>query len=160
MARDERMDYLLYCPQCGKSMVVAPRHTRATIGCPHCRHPFRPAAITPLGSPNHLTSRSAGSPSPIHPPSPSAWHGEAKSRVVAGLLGVFLGAFGLHRFYLGYNGVGAIQLTLTLAGLLLAAPWCGPFICCTPFVAVWGFTEGIFCLLGWMGDADGRPLGP
>ena len=37
------------------------------------------------------------------------------SRVVAGLLGIFLGAFGIHRFYLGYTGIAVIQLIVTFA---------------------------------------------
>jgi TM2 domain-containing membrane protein YozV len=28
--------------------------------------------------------------------------GGCKSRIAAGLLGIFLGGFGVHRFYLGY----------------------------------------------------------
>ena len=32
-------------------------------------------------------------------------NGEPKSKIVAGLLGVFLGAFGIHRFYLGYTTI-------------------------------------------------------
>ena len=36
----------------------------------------------------------------------------AKSRLAAGLLAIFLGAFGVHNFYLGYNGKGIAQLLL------------------------------------------------
>ena len=39
-----------------------------------------------------------------------------KSRVTAGLLGVFLGGFGIHNFYLGERTKGIAKLTLTLVG--------------------------------------------
>ena len=39
-----------------------------------------------------------------------------KSRVTAGLLGVFLGGFGIHNFYLGERTKGIAKLILTLVG--------------------------------------------
>ena len=39
-----------------------------------------------------------------------------KDQLVATLLCAFLGGLGIHRFYLGYTGIGIIQL-LTLGGL-------------------------------------------
>jgi TM2 domain-containing membrane protein YozV len=47
--------------------------------------------------------------------------GAAKSRVAFVLLGVFLGFFGLHNFYAGYNKKGAIQLALTILTFFYAA---------------------------------------
>ena len=38
----------------------------------------------------------------------------AKSRVCAGLLGIVLGSFGVHNFYLGYTGKAVAQLLITL----------------------------------------------
>jgi TM2 domain-containing membrane protein YozV len=43
-----------------------------------------------------------------------------KSKVAAALLALFLGTFGVHRFYLGHHRSGLIQLLLTSLGLLLA----------------------------------------
>lgn len=71
-----------------------------------------------------------------------------KSRLVAGLLGIFLGWLGIHRFYLGYPGVGVAQiivsvLTFTTVGWL------------------WGFIEGVMILAGartFQTDAFGVPL--
>ena len=68
-----------------------------------------------------------------------------KSKMAAGLLGIFLGAWGIHNFYLGYTGKGVAQLVLTL---------------CTCGVAgIWGFIEGILILTGSINtDANGNRL--
>ena len=42
-----------------------------------------------------------------------------KNKLVAGLLALFAGTFGLHKFYLGYNGAGAVMLLSTLFGFIL-----------------------------------------
>ncbi|WP_370614256.1 TM2 domain-containing protein [Mumia sp. Pv 4-285] len=71
----------------------------------------------------------------------------AKSKLVAGLLGIFLGGFGIHRFYLGFTGIGVAQIIVTILT-------CG-------IGAIWGFIEGILYLVGANGlttDATGRPL--
>jgi TM2 domain-containing membrane protein YozV len=69
----------------------------------------------------------------------------AKSKLAAGLLGIFLGGFGIHRFYLGYTGIGIVQLILTIVT-------CG-------IAALWGFIEGILILAGSMDrDAQGVAL--
>lgn len=69
-----------------------------------------------------------------------------KSKVVAGILGVLVGPFGVHRFYLGYIGIGVLQLILTFLSFGLAS--------------LWGFIEGILilCGVGITEDADGVPL--
>ena len=56
------------------------------------------------------------SPSPLSLPSDA----RAKSRVAFVLLGLFLGFFGLHNFYAGYNKKGAIQLAITIASFFYA----------------------------------------
>ena len=47
--------------------------------------------------------------------------GSEKSKLVAGLLGIFLGGFGVHKFYLGYTKEGIIMLAVWLVGLLLCS---------------------------------------
>ena len=37
----------------------------------------------------------------------------AEKKVVAGILGILLGAFGVHKFYLGYTKEGIIQILLS-----------------------------------------------
>ena len=69
-----------------------------------------------------------------------------KSKLVAGLLGIFLGGFGVHRFYLGYTGIGIGQIVVT--------------ICTCGAGALWGLIEGILILCGSTikTDADGKTL--
>ncbi len=45
---------------------------------------------------------------------------ETKDHVAAGLLAIFLGAFGIHKFYLGYNTAGFVMLAVTILGSLLS----------------------------------------
>ena len=73
--------------------------------------------------------------------------GEPQSRLVVGLLGIFLGGFGVHRFLLGYTTIGIIQIAVTVLT-------CG-------FGAWWGLVEGIMVLAkaqAFERDAHGRPL--
>ena len=75
-----------------------------------------------------------------------------KSKLAAGLLGIFLGGLSIHRFYLGYTGVGVAQLMLGLPGL----PTCG-ITSAASFI--WGLVEGIMILAGSFNtDAHGRAL--
>ena len=69
-----------------------------------------------------------------------------KSKMAAGLLGIFLGGFGVHNFYLGFTSKAVIQIVVSLIT-------CG-------IGSLWGFIEGIMILTGSINtDASGRPLG-
>ena len=61
-----------------------------------------------------------------------------KSKITAGILGIFLGCYGVHNFYLGYNGKAIAQLLITLLSLFLLS-WVS---------AIWGLIEGILILTG------------
>jgi len=63
-----------------------------------------------------------------------------KSFVVAVLLSLFVGCFGIDRFYLGYKGLGVLKL-VTFGG-------CG----------VWALVDLILIVLGKLQDADGNDL--
>ncbi len=74
---------------------------------------------------------------------------EQKSKIAAGLLGIFLGTFGVHNFYLGFTGKAVAQLLITIlsCGILAAAS------------SIWGLIEGIMILTGSINaDAKGIPL--
>jgi TM2 domain-containing membrane protein YozV len=40
----------------------------------------------------------------------------SKSKIAAGLLGIFLGGFGIHKFYLGYTTPAVIMLVAGIIG--------------------------------------------
>jgi TM2 domain-containing membrane protein YozV len=67
-----------------------------------------------------------------------------KQKMTAGLLQIFLGSFGVGRFYLGYTGLAIAQI---------AVVWltCG-------IGAIWPLIDGVMMLTGKVPDAQGRPL--
>lgn len=76
----------------------------------------------------------------------------AKSKLVAGLLALFLGTLGIHNFYLGYTQRGLIQLLITLLGSCLF--FIGPIV-----TAIWALVEAIFIFTGKINvDGKGNPL--
>lgn len=52
-------------------------------------------------------------------PAPAAASGGEKSPIAAGLLALFLGGLGIHKFYLGYNGAGITLLVGTILSWIL-----------------------------------------
>ena len=54
---------------------------------------------------------------PTSPPlSDPSWDDIKSKRLSSGLLGLFLGAFGAHKFVLGYTGEGFIYLSISILG--------------------------------------------
>lgn len=49
---------------------------------------------------------------------PTVVPGAKKDRIVAGLLAIFLGWLGIHKFYLGFTAPGVIYLVISLVGLI------------------------------------------
>ena len=83
----------------------------------------------------------------------NAW--SPKNKLLAGLLGIFLGVFGIHNFYLGFNKKAVTQLLITVLSLGLLS-WVS---------AIWGLIEGILILASatgtqWDLDSDGLPMMP
>lgn len=73
----------------------------------------------------------------------------AKSKMAAGLLGIFLGCFGVHNFYLGYTGKAVAQLLISVLSCFILSPISG----------IWGLIEGILLLTGSINvDAEGNRL--
>ena len=75
--------------------------------------------------------------------------GAPKQWMVALLLGIFLGGFGIHNFYLGYTTRGIIQLVLTVT------------VFGAPITGVWVLIELIMILMrsgSYAYDAQGVPL--
>ena len=74
-----------------------------------------------------------------------------KNKLLAALLGVFLGGLGIHRFYLGYIKIGILQLVLWFLGYFTSGvTWI--------ITQIWGIIEGVMILLGKLTDAEGNSL--
>ncbi|MBF6475809.1 MULTISPECIES: TM2 domain-containing protein [Nocardia] len=68
-----------------------------------------------------------------------------KQKLVAGLLQIFLGSFGVGRFYLGYTGLGIAQVVVSV-------------LTCFTVGWIWGIVDGVLMLTGKVPDSKGRPL--
>lgn len=102
--------------------------------CPNCGRPTVPGAAICINCGIPLTP--AANP-------------DAKSKMAAGLLGIFLGSLGIHNFYLGYTTKAVIQLLITLLT-------CGVGGVVSE---IWGLVEGIMILTGRINvDGKGMPL--
>ena len=116
---------------------------------PPTYQPYPPppnSALQPYGQPPQPAPVYSG---PVYAGPPYA--NQQKSRIAAGLLGIFLGALGIHNFYLGRTGIAVLQLLITLLslGILATAVW------------IWALIEGIMILAGspsFRTDARGIPL--
>ena len=126
----------MYCKNCGNSMdpnaaVCVKCGCAKGTGmsyCPNCGNPTVPGAAVCTACGCALNMVTA----------------ESKSKMTAGLLGIFLGGLGIHNFYLGYTGKAIAQIVLSL---------------CFGAGAVWGLIEGILILCGKINkDAKGNPL--
>ena len=136
----------MYCRNCGtqvpnQAAVCLTCGSYPSAGnrfCPNCGAQPDPSAVICVRCGVSLAQRS------YIPPTPGMVG--AKSKLVAGLLGILLGSIGVHRFYLGYIGIGIAQILVT--------------ICTGGLGGIWGFIEGILILVGntITTDAEGRPL--
>lgn len=135
----------MYCKNCGSAMeqgaaICTNCGVQAGQGmnyCSNCGSPIQPGAAVCMS----CGFATAGGKT-IAPPG-------AKSKMAAGLLGIFLGGFGVHNFYLGYTGKAVAQLLITVLS-------CGML---SEVSIIWGLIEGIMILCGNINtDADGVPL--
>ena len=134
----------MYCKNCGNQMdenaVVCVKCGCAKgtgiSFCPNCGRPI---------APNAAECTSCGS-ALVTAPVVTA---DSKSKLAAGLLGIFLGSLGVHNFYLGFTGKAVAQLLITVlsCGVLSAVS------------GIWGLIEGIMILAGNTNkDAKGNAL--
>jgi len=80
-----------------------------------------------------------------------------KQKLVAGLLAIFLGCYGVHNFYLGYTKKAVIQLVCTIVGLVLSIILIGAFVVLG--ISIWAWVEAIMIFTGKIDtDANGIAL--
>jgi TM2 domain-containing membrane protein YozV len=70
----------------------------------------------------------------------------ADKKLAAGLCGILLGGFGVHKFILGYQNEGVIMLGAYLVGFVSSFFTCGLGILISIAVAIVGLVEGIMYL--------------
>lgn len=131
-------DGAAFCVTCGTAVGQGTSH------CGNCGSQVAPGAAVCL---NCGAAVGMGAPAGAAPVA----GGQAKSKMAAGLLGIFLGAFGVHNFYLGYTGKAVAQLLITVLSCFTLAI----------VSEIWGLVEGIMILTGsanFTTDAKGVPL--
>ncbi len=159
----------MFCTNCGTS------NEPGTQFCMNCGTPLgakAPGAPPPENQPTPpLNQPPPNQPPPFQPSNPQPPPYQApptsgyapyagpmvKSKLTAGLLGVFLGWLGIHRFYLGYQNIAIAQLSVGLVGLFLSPFTCGLILL---GAAIWGIVDGVMILTGSLArDGQGNPLG-
>jgi TM2 domain-containing membrane protein YozV len=94
----------------------------------------------PLNSFPELAAELKSTPPSFTPPAaipPSISNPRASSKIPAGICGIILGAFGVHKFILGYTGAGLIMLLVSVLSCFTLAP----------VMHLIGIIEGIFYLV-------------
>lgn len=94
------------CPRCGTSSALPPPPPPPSSG--HSPPPPPPSGPSPAG-PSPYPPTSAPFPA-TYPPPPQ----NSGKKIAAGLCGIFLGVFGVHKFVLGYTSEGVIMLVIGL----------------------------------------------
>ena len=80
----------------------------------------------------------------------------SRSRLATVLLALFLGIFGVHRFYIGKIRTAIVMLILSILYIVTVRLW-GIFMVISLAVAgLWAFIDFIFAISGIMKDEEGR----
>lgn len=163
------------CPRCGGPLLAGGQQNAPRSAAegqqpgggwqPNCGNPYNPPPpghgaqqgySYPNPNPNQGYGPGYAPPQGYAPTGGAPYAGpymEQKSRLVAGLLGIFIGSLGIHNFYLGYKQRAIIQLVVSLVG--------GFFTCgvATAGIAVWALVEAIMIFTGSIAvDGYGIPL--
>lgn len=132
----------MYCKNCGNQVdpnaaVCVSCGCAKNVGsnfCGNCGKPVTPGSAVCMSCGYALTPA-------VNP--------DSKSKMAAGLLGIFLGSFGVHNFYLGNTGKAVAQLLITVLSCFTLSMISG----------IWGLVEGILILTGSINtDGKGNPL--
>jgi len=127
-----------FCHKCGVPNGVG------TLFCPTCG-----AAAQPDGTFCKMCGTEIGNSNAAKRYYSTGAAEQRRSKLVAGLLGIFLGSLGIHNFYLGYNKKGIVQICITFLSLGILSP----------VSALWGLIEAILIFTGSINeDAQGIPL--
>ena len=122
-----------YCPECGEEVT----NKKADV-CLKC-------GIRLKGSINNIAGQIKNATSNLDNANNN------NNKTVAGLLAIFLGSLGVHRFYWGYKERGFIQLGIFAVSLFLFAPiiW----ICW-----IWAIADAVSIFNGKLKNSNGTEL--
>lgn len=139
----------MFCKYCGSEL------EKETNFCPNCGADLRSGTANESEPQAKNDERdNDGSKrafvAPIIPSEPTKSTYSTKSKIVAGLLAIFIGSFGVHNFYLGYTAKAVAQLVLTLLS-------CCSFGITAIISGIWALVEGILILCGSI-KKDGHGL--
>ncbi|SDP73142.1 TM2 domain-containing protein [Clostridium gasigenes] len=121
-----------FCPDCG----VEVKNKGAEV-CLNC-------GIRLKGSMNNFTNQ-------IKNATNNSSSTNNNNKIVAGLLSIFLGAMGIHRFYLGYKEIGFMQLGLFAIAMLFFEP---VLLGCW----IWAIIDAIQIFTGKLPNSNGTEL--
>lgn len=121
-----------FCPDCGIEL----KNKGAEV-CLNC-------GINLKGSMNNFTNQ-------IKNVASNSGSSNNNNKIVAGLLAIFLGAMGVHRFYLGYKEIGFIQLGLFGVAMFLFEPVLLVGI-------IWAVIDAIQIFTGKLPNSNGTEL--
>lgn len=101
----------------------------------------------PLNAFPEFSGAAPAVPPTIAPPPPSPLAASrASNKIPAGICGILLGGFGVHKFILGYSGAGGIMLAITLGSLFAGILTCGLLLPLYGVMHIIGLVEGIIYL--------------
>lgn len=98
--------------------------TRSTPPAPPAPNPVQPAPVQPMtdvwATPGQPPVPYQPAQSPYTPTSSHLSGDVGQKKLIAGLLAIFLGSFGIHKFYLGMNNAGMLMLGVNVGTWFVA----------------------------------------
>ena len=109
------------CPHCKAALQVEPSQAGTAVTCPQCGGRFQVPLPTAVAGP------------PLRPEVKAF----ADKKIAAGICGILLGCFGIHKFILGFTAAGVIMLVVSIVGCVFLGP---------TVMSIIGIIEGIIYL--------------
>lgn len=125
------------CPFCHSSLSVPVSQAGKTAACPKCEGNFQvPLPTATAGGPIPPIAQIPGNP---------PYREFVDKKLAAGICGIVLGAFGVHKFILGLNNPAIIMLAVSIGGAIIGSCLVVPLLA-TLAMQVIGLIEGIMYL--------------
>lgn len=125
-------DMNLGCPHCQAWLAVPATEAGQVYACPKCGGHFN----VPMPTARHFNGGLD---------SPPEFREFTGKKVAAGICGILLGCFGVHKFILGLNQPAMIMLFVTLAGMITGSCIIVPILASIAMAGI-GVVEGLIYL--------------